>query len=105
MNEIGSYTPDNFFAGSYPIITDSGTIASNAAIVKHAPLVMGDSGITTAAADSLDKLIGISADVPSGDKVVYYMTGEYFAEALVLPQGVTAADLKPAFRKLGIFLR
>ena len=100
-----SYTPDNFIAGSFPIAKDFGEIKKNATIRRHAPLVQGETGIEEAAAATLDKLIGISADEPSGDEVVYYLTGEFFAEALNLPSGVTAGNLKPAFRKLGIFLR
>lgn len=108
---------DNFLAGNFPIVTDSGKIKKNAVIHKRAPLVQGEDGIeeltaamlpTTgenASAGSLDKIIGIAADEPSGDEVVIYLTGEFFAEGLTLPDGVTAADLKPAFRKLGIFIK
>ena len=105
MFEIGTYTPDNFFAGSFPIAKDFGEINAVATIRKHAPLVMGASGIEEASDSTLDDLIGISADVPNGGEVVYYLTGEFFSQALTLPTGVTAADLKPGFRKLGIFLK
>jgi len=104
VNESAT-TPENFFAGSYPIAKDFGEIKSNATIHKHAPIVQGANGIEEAAAGTLDKLIGISADEPSGGEVVYYLTGEFFAEALHLPSGVTAEALKPALRKLGIFLK
>ena len=33
------------------------------------------------------------------------LTGEFFADGLTLPDGVTVEALKPAFRKLGIFLK
>lgn len=108
---------ENFLAGNYPIVTDVGTIKKNAIIRKCAPLVQSEDGIeeftaamlpTTgenASAGSLDKIIGIAADEPSGEEVTVYLTGEFFAEGLTLPEGVTAADLKPAFRKLGIFVK
>ncbi len=108
---------ENFLAGDYPIVTDVGTIKNKAVIRKHAPLVQSEGGIeeftaamlpTTgenASAGALDKIIGIAADEPSGEEVTVYLTGEFFAEGLTLPEGVTAADLKLAFRKLGIFIK
>lgn len=110
-------TAENFLAGDFPIVTDVGAIKKNAVIRKRAPLVQSENGIeeftaamlpTTgenASAGSLDKLVGIAADEPSGEEVTFYLTGEFFAEGLTLPEGVTAADLKPAFRKLGIFIK
>ena len=100
-----SYTPENFFAGSYPIAKDFGAVKSGATIHRHAPIVMGEDGIEEAAADTVDKVVGIAADESSGGEVVYYLTGEFFSEALYLPSGVTADALKPAFRELGIFLK
>lgn len=107
MFEINTatHTPDNFNAGGYPVVTDSDTIKAGANIRKRAPLVKGENGIEEAGAETLDKIIGIAADVPSGGEVVYYLTGEYFADAIVLPDGVTVEALKPALRKLGIFLK
>lgn len=110
-------TAENVFAGDFPVVRDFGAIKAGAVIHKLAPLVQGADGIeeltaamlpTTgenASAGSLDKLIGIAADEPSGNEVVYYATGEFFAEGLTLPEGVTAAALKPVFRKLGIFIK
>ena len=97
--------PDNFFAGSFPIATDFGKIKTGATIRPRAPIVQGADGIEEAAAGTLGNLIGISAAEPSGDEVVYYLTGEFFTQALTLPNGVTAEALKPAMRKLSIFLK
>lgn len=110
-------TAENVFAGDFPVVRDFGTIKKNAVIRKLAPLVQGADGIEELTADmlpktgenasagSLDKLIGIAADEPSGGEVVYYATGEFFAEGLTLPDGVTVEDIKPAFRKLNIFIK
>lgn len=98
-------TPENAIAGDFPMKTDFGEIKSGAKIHKFAPVVQGEDGIEEAAAATLDKLIGIAADEPSGTEVVYYLTGEFFAEALHLPSGVTAEAVKPALRKLGIFIK
>lgn len=119
MYEIqeNTLTAENFIAGPFPVVTESGNIKTGATIRKYAPLVETADGIEeiTAAAlpttgenassGSLDTIIGIAADEPSGGKVVYYMTGEFFGDALTLPEGVTVSDIKPTMRKLGIFLK
>lgn len=107
MYEINTaeLTAENFLAGDFPIATDFGKVKTKAAIRKHAPLVQGEDGIEEATSETLDKLIGIAADEPSGEEVIFYLTGEFFAEGLTLPDGVTVENLKPAFRKLGIFIK
>lgn len=119
MYEIkhNALTPDNFFAGQFPVVTDSGNVKEGATIRRFAPIIEGADGIEeitaavlptsgeTATSGSLDKIIGIAAEDSDGGKVVYYCTGEFFGNALTLPEGVTAKDLKPAMRKLGIFLK
>ena len=51
-------------------------------------------------------LYGILAeDVKSGEQGVVYLSGEFFADALVLPANGSAADLEVPFRALGIFLK
>ena len=37
--------------------------------------------------------------------VTYYMTGEFFADALALESGADLAKIKEALRKVSIFLR
>ncbi|MCH5195965.1 MAG: hypothetical protein J1F28_04590 [Oscillospiraceae bacterium] len=110
---------DNFLAGDFPVVMDFGKVKTEAKIRKRAVLVQGEDGIEeltkemispaeepgATGANALDNIIGISAEEPSGDEVVYYATGEFFAEGLILPDGVTAADIKPACRKLGIFIK
>jgi len=96
---------ENFIAGDFPIVTDFGKIENGAKIRPRTPLVQGDNGIKEAAANTLNNLIGISAAEPSGDEVVFYLTGEFFTQGITLPTGVTAAALKPALRKLSIFLK
>lgn len=107
--------PVNFFAGDFPIVTEVGKVKKNATVRKYAPVALTDDGIVeaeasagsgeTATPGNLDKLCGIAADDSTDGGVVYYLTGEFFADALTLPDGVTADTLKPAFRKLGIFLK
>lgn len=103
--------PKNFFAGDFPIVPESGTAAVD--IPEYTPVTTdGDGKITPVAAKAgdtaatIDAVIGITADAAEKDgPVVYYQTGEFFAEAINLPSGVTLAELKPALRKLSIFLK
>jgi len=97
--------PDNFFAGSFPIATDFGEIKKGATVRARVPVVKGADGIEEATAATLGDVIGLTAAEPSGNEVVYYLTGEFFTQAITLPNGVTAEALKPALRKVGIFLR
>ena len=46
-----------------------------------------------------------AAAAAADEPVVYYITGEFFQEALNLPEGVTVEDIKEPLRKLSIFLR
>ena len=104
---------ENFLAGDFPVVMDFGKVKTKATIRKRAVLVQSEDGIEELTKEmisadegkGLDNIIGIAAEEPSGDEVVYYATGEFFAEGLILPDGVTAADIKPACRKLGIFIK
>lgn len=98
-------SPVNFFAGDFPVVTEAGDVKSGATIRKYAPVIKTADGISEATADGLADLHGIAADDSTDGGVVCYLTGEFFADALTLPDGVTADTLKPAFRKLGIFLK
>ena len=97
--------PVNFFAGDFPVVTEAGDVKSGATVRKYAPVIKTADGISEATADGLDNLYGIAADDSADGGVVCYMSGEYFADALTLPDGVTVEALKPAFRKLGIYLK
>lgn len=108
-------TRRNVFAGDFPMPTDVGAVAEGATVRRFAPVAMTADGIVEAEAPSgesasakagnLDKLCGIAADDSTDGGVVCMLTGEFFADGLTLPDGVTAEALKPAFRKLGIFLK
>ena len=103
--EKRSYEPKNFFAGEFDTLTDTGT--AGGAIAEHAPVTKDGSGnIVTITADTKAKVIGISAAAAANkEPVVYYMTGEFYADALAMPADVTAAEINDDLRKLSIFLR
>lgn len=51
-------------------------------------------------------IYGIAATAAEAtEEIVVYLTGEFFADAITLPEGVTADTLAKAFRNIGIFLK
>lgn len=103
--EKREYEPKNFFAGDFDTLTETGT--AGAAVAEYAPVMKDASGniVTITSADKA-KVVGIAAAAAAKDEpVVYYMTGEFFADALAMPTGVKAEDIKDDLRKLSIFLR
>ncbi len=99
------YKPKNFLAGDFPTVPEDGVAAEK--IIEFSPLTKNSDGkIALVTADTINKVIGLSAvAAEEGDPIVYYMTGEFFANAINLPQGVTMDKLKEELRKISIFLR
>ncbi|WP_322199424.1 hypothetical protein [Acutalibacter intestini] len=97
--------PVNFFAGDFHVVTEAGDVKSGETVRKYAPVIKTADGISEATENGLANLHGIAAGNSTDGGVVCYLTGEFFADALILPDGVTVEALKPAFRKLGIFLK
>ncbi len=100
-----NYTPKNIFAGNFPVVTDVGPLADSATVRKMAPVMISGGKVKEVDSAGIANLCGIAADDSTDGGVVYYLTGEFFAAALTLPDSVTVEALKPAFRKLGIFLK
>ena len=105
MVNTASTSPKNFFAGDFPTVTDAGTAGGD--IAEYAPVMKDDSGnIVTITAEKKDDVIGIAAHAAGQDEpIVYYQTGEFFADALAMPEGVKSGDIVDALRKVSIFLR
>lgn len=84
---------DGAVAAHNLVLLDGGKVKSLAAVDgTHALNVTG--------------LYGIAAeDAASGEDAVVYLTGEFFADGLALPDGVAAADIEVALRNIGIFLK
>ena len=98
-------TRKNVFAGDFPIAKEVGEVAEGETVRQYAPIIKTAGGFKEATAAGLDELYGIAADDSTDGGVVCMLTGEFFADGLTLPDGVTVEALKPAFRKLGIFLK
>lgn len=108
-----STQPDYLIAGNAEIVT--AVKKASAALKRGAPVVLNSDGklaaVTVSGSTGNYKteatgLYGILAeDVKSGEQGVVYLSGEFFADALVLPANGSAADLEVPFRALGIFLK
>lgn len=107
MYEIETRTCEakNFFAGDFPTLTESGM--AGGALAEHMPVAKdADGKIVAVTADTVANVVGITAAAAAAEEpAVYYMTGEFFQEALNLPDGVTVENIKEPLRKISIFLR
>ncbi len=106
--ETRKYEPKNFFAGDFPTLPETGI--AGAVLEECMPVTKNADGkivpVTVPTTGKEIDVIGIAAATAAEDEpAVYYMTGEFFAEALVIPDGVEIEALKDAFRKISIFLR
>lgn len=106
-----STAPEYFIAGT-DIGIAKATKKASAAVEAHAPVLI-EGGKVKPVADAagagqavLTGLYGITANSAAADEEVpIYLTGEFFADGLALPEGVKAADVEVALRNLGIFLK
>ena len=63
----------------------------------------GDAAKTTVTTTGL---YGLAPDsIKADEEGPVWLTGEYFADSLALPEGVTIADVEVALRNIGIFLK
>lgn len=98
------YSPAKFWAGEFPVVTESGQAA---AAISQYDLIMSDGsgGLVKATNEGIANLVGIAmAAAEAEEPVVYAMTGEVFADAVGL-NDIALADAKAACRKLSIFLK
>ncbi len=103
---LGSYKPKMVHAGDYPVVTGTGTVADGSTIPGLMPVVLGADGkLSPVTASTVTDVYGIAADgAEAGEEMVIYLTGQFFGDALELPEDVTASGLKAPLRKIGIFL-
>ena len=105
VERLGEYSPKMVFAGEFPMLTDTGTAGE---VVNQWDIIMLDTAtgnVKRATAAGIDTVVGIAAVAAAkNDPVVYYMTGEFFTDAIGM-NGIDEATAKAALRKLSIFLR
>lgn len=106
-----STAPDYFIAGTNIGITTA-VKEAGVNLPAHTPVLLSAGKVTPVAAGAEGKapattgIYGITADsANTGEDAVIYLTGEFFAKGLVLPEGVTVADVEIALRDIGIFLK
>lgn len=112
-----STEPSYFEAGVGPVAKAVRVAAVD--IPAHAPVVLGSDGklalitaTTTGEGDAAKTtvtttgLYGVTPDsIRKDEEGPVWLTGEYFADSLVLPEGVKPADVETALRNIGIFLK
>ena len=99
------YDPHHFEAGVGPV--NKAVKVAAADIPAHAPVALdGDGKLALLTADNKASLYGLTPDsIRADEEGPVWLTGEYFADSLVLPEGMTAADIEVALRNIGIFLK
>lgn len=116
--------PVKFFAGEYPVVTAVKAVATGKSVKQYEPVKLTDNGIEPVKVAASEPVSGTSTQAKSeyenttagiygiaataaeaAEEVVVYLTGEFFADAITLPEGVTADTLAKAFRNIGIFLK
>ena len=100
-----STKPCYFEAGTHPVAKAVKVAAED--IPAHAPVALNDDGkLTLLTTENKASVYGLTPDsVNQDEEGVVYLTGEFFADSLVLPEGISAADIEIELRKIGIFLK
>lgn len=98
------YAPENIFAGDFPVKVD--TIVAGGPILALQPVTLVDGRLSAVTADSVGSVYGIAGnDALQDENVVVYLTGEFQADAISLPEDVTLESVKTELRKISIFVR
>lgn len=100
-----STEPRHFEAGTGPVA--KAVKVASVDIPAHAPVVLNADGkLALLTAANKAEVYGLTPDsIRADEEGPVWLTGEYFADSLVLPEGVTSADVETALRKIGIFLK
>ena len=102
-------TAPKYFIAGVDIGIAKATKTASEAVEAHAPVLIADGKVKPIAAPAsagTAVLYGITADSADANKEVpVYLTGEFFADGLVLPNNVSVDDVEVPLRNLGIFLK
>ena len=112
-----STAPEYFIAG-HTVRIATAVKEAGADLPAHTPVLLAagkvtpitvtttGSGETATTTVTTTGLYGITAEsAKSGEDAIIYLTGEFFADALVLPEGAKATDVEIPLRNIGIFLK
>ncbi len=91
--------------GDYPVAKGVKVAAED--LAAHAPVALDGSGkLVAVTAANKGSVYGLLPDSVKADgETPVYLTGEFFADSLELPEGMSAADIEDDLRKIGIFLK
>lgn len=97
--------PEYLIAGTTIRITTA-VKEAGADLEAHTPVVLADGKVSALPSAEATGIYGITANsAKSGEDAVIYLTGEFFADALVLPENLTADSIEVPLRNIGIFLK
>lgn len=125
MDNVFEYKPENKFAGTFPVVTEIVTAGED--ILKMSPITIkngkaymitaaeltgvvsladGDSNEsattteTTTAETTID-VVGLAVeDAKTDAETLYYATGEFQIDSVVLAEGITIDAIKPILAKI-----
>ena len=99
------YDPSHFEAGVGPVAKAVKVAAED--LPEHAPVALDDGGkLVAVTSANKANVYGLLPEAAATDEeAVVYLTGEFFADSLALPEGMTAADIEVELRKINIFLK
>ena len=101
--EKREFKPKNLINGAFPIVTKSDT--AGATIAEGDIVVLSEGKLAPATSATLANVAGIAAHAAiEGVIANYYATGQFFASAINLPDGVTLAQAQAALEKLNIYI-
>lgn len=106
--ETHEMIPDNFHAGTMPIGKEALTVKEGETIKARELVKLSDGEAAAYVAEDVAEGVipyGLAAADAENGSVVVYLSGEYFGDALKLPQGVEVDAVKPLLRENGIFLK
>ena len=111
--------PVKFFAGEYPVVTAVKAVATGKSVKQYEPVKLTDNGIEPVVKVAASEAVS-GTSTPAKSEYENTTAGIYgiaataaqaaeevvvFADAITLPEGVTADTLAKAFRNIGIFLK
>lgn len=99
-------TDEKYFIADATMPVETAVKTASVALDAHTPVLLTDGKLAKVTDATATGLYGITADSAEADgECVVYLTGAFFADELVLENGVTADALEAAFRNIGIFLK
>ena len=98
-------TAPKYFIAGVDIGIAKATKTASEAVEAHAPVLIADGKVKPIAAPASAGTAVLTGLYDANKEVPVYLTGEFFADGLVLPNNVSVDDVEVPLRNLGIFLK